>query len=592
MINPSNAEHREQFSRAADHAQQELIKFARRRSDTMQAYLGINNDAPEPSWFTRNNKYKRELPQGNLLQQAGLSHQIALAYGEPEFLVTARVPEQKGLCEKLEPALNRMAKLLNLGEVARDVAADSFFGYGIFKTGLGMLPDSAQAATGMEFGPCVWRVSQADFIYDITAQSWDKVAYVGDIYTMPLNEALHYYPDHADRLNEMTDMDRLDAPTVFPMPSSYNRPEKQVRLCDMYFPGIKVVATWVIENDNLRSLAEAPLAIRPYDGHWSGVYTVLNHLYSPDELVPVSQAESTKAIHYLFNQLIHLTSEQAVRAKYNPLYRAGQGGDREMQKIWDATDRFPVSVQDPSNQNFGGLEIPGPTQSQTNYLGVLQGFFKAMTPTLDEPERAPTATQGTIARQTTNAITAEARRKFNRCLQLVGYKLGHLLIEDDTLTLEASRPLTPGSDITYPVTWEPKSMDPRANKIDDLDVGIDPQSVLHRSAEERQAQLVQSTQFLLPIMQAAASGSPINVEKVLDTTAKYMNLPELRDWFEPVDPLYQMQAQNGRQSTGPRIGVGQYTRTNVSEKTDGGQLEQALSQQSDESGRAMPSQDS
>jgi hypothetical protein len=249
-------------------------------------------------------------------------------------------------------------------------------------------------------------------------------------------------------------------------------------------------------------------------------------------------------------------------------------------------------VQDPGNQHFGALEIPGPTQSQTNYLGVLQGFFKAMTPTLDEPERAPTATQGTIARQTTNAIVAEARRKFNRCLQLVGYKLGHLLIEDDTLTLEASRPLTPGSDISYPVTWEPRSVDPRSHKIDDLDVAIEPYSTIYRAPEERQAQLFAAVSQIVPIMQAAAAGAAINVEKVLDTTAKYMDLPELRDWFEPVDPLYQMQAQNGRQSSTARVGVGQYTRTNVSEKTDAGQLEQALSQQSNENGRAMPSQDS
>src|SRR5690606_33539782 len=132
------------------------------------------------------------------------------------------------------------------------------------------------------------------------------------------------------------DMYGLEAPTIFPRASSYNRPEQQVRLRDVYFPGIMVVAPWMVQNDNMLSLAEAPIAIRPYDGHWSGIYQVLNHLYSPDELVPIAQAESTKAIHYLFNDVMQLTANQARKSKYNPTYR--QGSARDMQRIWDAPD--------------------------------------------------------------------------------------------------------------------------------------------------------------------------------------------------------------------------------------------------------------
>lgn len=588
MINPQNEKHRTRLSRAMDGSFQQLQRFSAIRDSTIRAYLGYNQINQAPDWaelFSSGNsnrrsspnrsRYRRSLPKGNLLQMAGLGMQVALAYGEPQFLVKARMPEHIGLAERMTAALNRMATLLNLGEVARNVAADSYFGYGIFKVGIGQLPLSAAKATGLDIGPNIWRVSQNDLIYDIRASSWDNAAYIGDTYTMPVDEAMALYPGQEDRLHSMMDVERVDAKHVMPHKSSMEAAQEEVKLLDVYLPGAGVVVTWPVRGDSFGEVANEPLIIREYNGHWSGIYNILNHLYSPDELAPVAQAESVKSLHFLFNEIMDLTSEQALNAKINPTYR--RGTDADMQKLWDAKDRVPVGLtqMQPGEQAF--FEVPGPSQSQTAFMGALLNFFREFVPTFDQPTRAPTATQANLERQTTSAVVAEARRKFNRSLQLVGYKLGHLLLNSNDIVLPSSRPLYPGSDVPVDITFRGSEEDPRVAAIDDFDLSIEPYSLQFRSPQDRLQQLFQVNQQLVAMMQLGAQGAPINIQNVLNTLSEYSGLPELKEWYQEVDPTFQPRRQQGDVSS-PRIGVGQYVRENVSAKTNAGQIEQALSQ--------------
>lgn len=571
-IDPTSKTERIQLSRSLDRSYQELRKFNKLRQVTIRAYLGISEDTLNAEWSKHSTKRDRRfLPKGNLLQVSGLSHQIALAYGEPRVTAKAIMPEDAGTAMTVGPALNRMANLLNLGDIHRNVAADSYFGYGIYKVGIGYMPPAAQAATGLKIGPCVWRVGQNNFLYDITADSWDKIGYVGDIYPMSIKTAKMLYPGHEDQLQSFMDGDRMDAPTVFPRRSRFDTPEESLWLMDIYFPESGVVGTWPVRADSFTTIADKPLVLREYNGHWSGVYQVLTHLYSPDELVPVAQAESVKSIHFLFNQLLEKTSDQALNAKVNPLFHIG--GQKDMERLWKAKDRYPVSITGAANvpQLF---EIPGPTQSQSAHMAALYNFFKDFNPTVDEPSRAPTATQGTLERETTNAIVAEARRKDTRALQLVYYKLGHLMLNTPGLVLRDSQPLRPGSDIPLELTF--RSDNPTNITIDDLK--IEPASTVYRSPETKVAQLTSSSQLITQAMMLAAQGAPINIEKVIDTLAEYNDLPELREWFEPADPLAQVRRTASEQSV-PRIGAGQYEHRSVSERTTPGALEQLLTQQ-------------
>ncbi len=364
-INPLDSSHRVRLSRAMTESHRELQHYARLRDITIKAYLGVSASTTGPEWAKttgwgnagsrgkNQSKYKKSLPKGNLLQAAGLGLQVALAYGEPQYLFKARMPAHIGLAEKLTAGVNRMVTLLNVGDTARNIAADSYFGFGIFKVGIGLLPASARATTGLRVGPCIWRVGQDDFIYDIHAKDWhNKMAYIGDMYTMPVDDAVELYPKHKDRLVTLTDTERIDSRHVLPRSSNMASPEGEVRLIDVFFQDIGAIGTWPMRGDSFADIEGEPLLVRDYNGHWSGIYEILNHLYSPDELVPIAQAESVKSFHFLFNDLMHLTSEQALNAKINPMYR--KGNDRDMQALWNAKDRVPVAqtTMGPKEQAF------------------------------------------------------------------------------------------------------------------------------------------------------------------------------------------------------------------------------------------------
>lgn len=582
MINPLNADHRTRLGRAAEYALTQISRYNRMQADTIEAYLGISSNDPDYwSWTNEGEmqgEYREALPKGNLLQLSALATQIGLAYGEPQWSASAREPEHTGTADSLQPGINRMSLLLNAGETARGVAADSFFGFGIFKTGVGVLPLSAQSATGLKVGPCLWRVRQPNFIYDITAQgSWENCAYMGDLYDIPLDAALQLYPAHADSLHEMTDaLWRRDILDPYRHSGSY-APEPRVLMYDCYLPEAKLVVTWALSSRNMRELDTEPVAIRDYNGHWSGMYTVLNHLYQPDGQLPISLAESVKALHYLFNDVLHLVSEQALNAKYNPTYR--QGSEKDIQKLWNADDRVPVGIT--GNENFGAFEVPGPTQSQTNYLSAIMALFKQMNFNLDARlglgNLGGTATESQLVSQQANAMTAEMRRRFLRCLQLVGYQLGHLMIKDQNLYLPLSRPLLPGSDIYVDVSWQPNQVQPRSsNNIDDFDIAVESFSLKYKEPEQKLVEISSiANQIILPAMAAEAQGMPINSAKVLDTAAKLSGHAELRDWFSPLDPTRQQLKHQGS-VTAQRPDVGRYVRENVTERTSGGEMGEML----------------
>lgn len=579
-INPLDPAHRQRLSRSVDYSYQELYKYNLLRAHTIRAYLGINGIFPEHDWIGENPEYERSLPKGNLLQLAGIGHQIALAYGEPQWMATPRTPEHTAIAERMQPAINRMATLLNLGETYRNVAADSFFGYGVFKVGIGYLPLSAQQATGLQVGPCVWRVSQKDFIYDITAKNWESCQYQGDLYTMGVEDAVALYPEHADRLRSMVDHQySLQAPTVTAREVRDYAPQEEVQLLDVYFPAAKLVCTWPVRSNSFMDIAEEPIAVREWTGHWSGLYEVLNHLYCPDEIVPVSQAESVKALHILFNDLLELTSNQAREAKYNPTYRAGS--DQDMKRLWEADDRAPVSVTNPDN--FGNFEIPGPTQSQTAYMMAMQQLFKQMNFNLDQrlglAQTAETATQAQIQNAAGDQIISEMKRKALRSLQLVGYKLAHLILNDKSLSLPATRPVRPGSEIDVDVSWVP--LPPGSARVDDFDIAVDPFSTSFRTPQQRLATINQLMPVLLQVAQMQMQGMPVSFPNTLSIFAKYSGEDELRSIFEPADPEYAAAAQNSRQEgTASALGKpnGEYTRRNVSQRDGQGEMMQALSQ--------------
>jgi hypothetical protein len=300
----------------------------------------------------------------------------------------------------------------------------------------------------------------------------------------------------------------------------------------------------------------------------------------PDNIVPVTQAESTKELHFLFNELADRVAEQARSAKVNPIYETGS--QRDMELLEGADDRKPVGVS--NIQKIGTWEKPGPSQSQTSYMLSSLQMFKEFSGNLDDTlglaPTAATATQSQLIRQSNNVRGAEARRRMDRLMEMVALKLAHLALHDKTLRLPM-RSRVGTTDFNIDASWLPPSELPREREADDFQITIVPGSMAYRPPEARLAAMNEATGQIFQAMQLAGSGAPIDLEKFVELQADYRDLPELRDIYVGLLPDHAEQkesAQLGRMRDPNR---GKYERVNSSERTNAGGLTQTMQQTGD-----------
>lgn len=581
MIDPTLQAHRERLAKVADHWNREMDVYRKDRQETIVNYVG------SMPWAKQMGIAATKRIIGNLIQQQGQAHAIVLAYNDPRYFVVPQMPDVEHIALRLDEWLARYVPLIGVGEIGRQIALDSYFGYGIVKVGIGFLPPGARNATGQVAGPMCWRVSQDNFGFDGSATCWGDVSYTYDLTCVPLDDARNFEPflaynaDEARKLEEFRDGNEATTARIKNQ-AAMQTPQAMTRLVTFHFPHNNTEAIWPANDYQFSKVAGKPLLVRPYTGHHTGPTGVLSHLDIPDNLLPVACCESTKQLHYLFNELATITSNQAVEARKNPTYEVGSQRDIER---WESTpDRRPLPVS--NVQRTGMLEIPGPSPEQTAYMAAMQAMFKEfsainMDDVLGLAPTAGTARQSELIRQSTTIRAGEARRKMNRVMEGVARKLCHLALNDQQMEMPMRRPI-PRTNLSADVSWLPPSKMPRRGSVDDYKVTIIDGSMEYRSAADRLSGLKEASAEIMQAAIAVAQGVPLDLERFIETQAKYRDLPELRDWYVGALPAYADAKAAAGGSGGMRLNAdkpnGDYTRTNVSERTNAGGLMQALTQ--------------
>lgn len=588
MIDPNDSRHQNRLSSALQYWFRQHEQYRQARRETIINISG-SNDVAGGLWQPEQGIQNKQRPWGNLLQMAYLAHVIQLAYNEPRYTVISNVPQGDGIAPRLEEFLKRYSNLLSLGNIARNLAADSFSGWGIAKVARGMLPPGARFATGQAVGPMCWRISQDNFIFDGTATSWDYVSFAANTILVPLNEAqnfqpfLAYNPDDTKALQEFSMTPGMTDAKIHSNPMSMAAAVPMVRLLQVFLPyagASGLMVTWPDNGMSFAGVNGKPLLVEEHNGHHTGPFSVLSHLDVPDNLVQVAQCESVKQLHFLYNDIAQITAEQARAAKVVPIYQ--MGSQRDMQRLEQAQDRTAVAVT--NIDRISMWELPGPTQSQTAaQMGTYQ-LFKELAGNVDDTlglgQTAPTATQSALIRQQTNARSAEARRRMDSVMELIARKLSHLLLNDQDMQLPMRRPLPGFPDIQQDVSWYNAQQMPRNPSADDYLITIVPGSMSFRDPAERLASLNEAISQIVALAQAVAQGLPAELEKFVDIQARYRDLPELRDLFLGLLPELQAAKQAAQAQGGgmPDPTKGQYTRTNVSAQTNQGALQQNMTQ--------------
>lgn len=586
-IDPEDQSDRTRLRFSADYwyREQERYRQIRRESNILIAgseewtdnTLGLRDRLVEncPRW-------------NNLMQQASVANAIQLAYGSPKYLAVARNNDTDSIAPRLQSFLNNYSKLINLDRIARQIANDAFVGFGISKVAPGRLPPGARATVRQDIGPMCWRISQDNFLWDGSATSWDYVSYIADMYVVPLREArnypefLAYNQEGTEGLQEYTfNQNRTDSNLHVNGIRNYQA-QPMTRLLYMYLPFSGLEVFWPANSMTFSQMGDKPLLVRKWIGHHNGPYDILSLLDVPDNLIPVTVSDSVKNMHYLANDLLDILANQARTAKVVPVYETGS--QRDADRLDSADDRKPVGVS--NIQKFGQWERPGPTQSQSAYMLAITQMFKEgagnMDDTLGLGQTAGTATQSALIRQRTNARTEESRNRMERMMSSIGEKLAHLALVDETLTMPMREAIPGVEGIHLDVSWLPPQLMPRPQNIVEYGIDVVHGSMAPRDPQARLAQLNEALTQIGMFAQLVAQGVPIELDEIVRIQSEYRDLPELT---KITSGLLQQMAMQRAQAGGsePTTATadptkGQYTRTNVSERTGQGDLAQNLSQ--------------
>jgi hypothetical protein len=355
------------------------------------------------------------------------------------------------------------------------------------------------------------------------------------------------------------------------------------RLMYVYLPFSGLEVFWPANNLTFSQVGDKPLLVRKWAGHHNGPYDILSLLDIPDNLIPVTTSEAVKNLHYLVNDLQDILAFQAREAKIVPVYETGS--QRDMDRLDAGEDRKPVGVS--NIQKIGQWERPGPTQSQSAYMAAATQMFKEQAGNMDDTlglgQTASTATQSSLIRQRTNARTEESRNRMEEMMISIGEKLAHLALNDQTLTLPMREPIQGVEGIHMDMSWLPPQLMPRPQSVVEYGIDVVHGSMAPRDPQQRLAQLNEAMGQIAQFAQLAAQGVPIELDEIVKIQAEYRDLPELTKITSSMlqqIALQRMQQGAPEPSTAgdPSKPGGNYTRTNVSERTPQGALQQNLTQ--------------
>lgn len=475
----------------------------------------------------------------NYFQMYVRGKMTVLAATSPRWSVRSRTNAGRGFDRRIQAFLNRYTEVLKLHDTFKACALDSSFGRTIIKVVTSIAPKGVIAP----FAPRAFRINPDNFFVDRATLSpiVDEATFMGDLYLVSLEQARNFEGFDEEQRKQLVPYTRFSGD--FPLPANESASDKDlfaedmVRLVDVYFPAIGVLATWPCRQDTFADIAAVPpLAVQQVPVN---PYVVYDSVQIPNSLREYPALKTIKELHFLANDMFHKAAMQARASKRNPIGNAGTEDD--MLHLMDAPDNEPVFVEDKSAIDM--YEFPGPDQSilgmgnlAGNLLSQVSGNLEVA---LGLSAGASTARQTQSIVNQMNTVQALDRRGFENFMAETAKRLATLAFHDEMLNLEILETV-PGTNYVFNTDWLTPDMMPRVGEIDDYFFEVVPFSSGYRTPAEKIDQLNQASGIVMQWMVAATQGAPINLEAVISDIAEAYDLVnELPAWWsgQPPTPM-------------------------------------------------------
>ena len=473
----------------------------------------------------------------NLMRLATTIYRRQVAARAPQALVVPYDDRLAPAAEDLGLEINELLRRIDFETTLAQVVTQSMFGPGILKVGIHPKGDALRDAAGFRrdpgqpFADCV-DIDNA--VWDMRADSWDKVQFIGDSYELPLDALAELGIEDATpyRGLPITEYGDEKASSLQTQQWAAQRGYVDVaRLWDVWCPLDRKVVTFLADDSG--GFASARIVrVVDWKGPRFGPYHVLAFETPPSNLMPVAPVASLSDLHEILNGAFVKLANQVKRQKTVTTYQGD--GQADAERVRDANDGDVLRVETEIDEHrFGGAD--GPSLAFFMQAKDLASWVGGNLDAIGGLSRvANTVGQESMIARASNMQIADMQETTMRFARRVLEQIAVYVLEDP-VTRTKVRKTVPGTDHVYVHETGP---DTREGTIDDYQVCIEPYSMQSRTPSERVAAMGElMTNFVIPMApQLAAQGKTVDFVQFVDLVSRYNNMPELRQIVRDMTP--------------------------------------------------------
>ncbi|MBE7558239.1 hypothetical protein HS125_04565 [bacterium] len=506
---------------AIDYSRRKLEPFRQRRMAALRQFVGSHysddgSSVPEPV---------------NLLELATGVYVRQLVAKNPRVLIQTSYRGLKPRARLFELAANHMIEEIRLDETLRRVLMEAIFSVGIVKVG-------ENISGAVEIGGYLHDVGQPycdvvaldDFVVDLNARTWEEVAFIGNRYRMPLEDARScglFDPDVVKQLsatprsayNEFGD-ERAESLSV----GTDSDPEEYcdyVELLDLWLPRENLFMTLAWDQENLR-----PLRVGPWQGPEWGPYLILSFCDVPGNLMPLPPVAVWMELHNVANAIYRKLVRQAERQK--DITAAAPGSENDARPSSGAGRR---RRRGPHQDRIKPVSYGGADVGTLQFGMHLRDLFVYHAGNLDllgglSPQ-SETLGQDQLLAENASLRLADMTDRVYRFVRQVMRSLCWYLWYDPLIEIPFTFRVA-GLGIEVPMAFDATA---REGDFLDYNIDIEPYSMQHESPGRRLSKVMEVVNGVIapfaPFM--AEQGIAPDFEGILRIIARYANMPELEE---------------------------------------------------------------
>ena len=483
-----------------------------------------------------------------------------LAFQNPKSLVTTDSLNLRPESKKLELALDRLYKEIDLWKTLRISITDALLSVGIVKVGLtsgGQIyeVDGYQHDNGQPFCDAV---DLDDYIIDPDARRREEAWFEGNRYKLPLSflkDSEGYNQKVVDTLrprDRFTRNQSGEAPVEELSRRSRVDTEEyidQVDLIDLWLPKENMVVTIAGDINNVQGFVKET----SWEGPERGPYEMLGFNWVPNNALPLSPIAVLFDLHVMINKQARKLGRQADRQKDLVLY--DKRNEDEAEGIKNASDGEMVGVG--NVDRFRQVSMGGVNDKGFQNLQWLEGEFSRNAGNTDllggVVAQSDTVGQDQLLMQNASIKIDDMRTQTHRFTQRIAERLAWYLVSDPLIELPMIKEI---GGVPVPVTY---SAEEREGDFIDFNFDIQPYS-MQADTPSRKYQRLQQVMMdvVVPTIQlAAAQGMTLDVQKLTNIAADTTNLPELKEIYSKQQVQMQVDApiRQGSIETNIRTGA-------------------------------------